>query len=36
MLVRTFAKISVYTICAREAALLGTVAAAAYNVGFRV
>ena len=32
MLVRTFGKILTYTICSREAALLGTVSAAAYNV----
>ena len=36
MLVRTFGKIGVYTLCAREAALLGTVAAAAYNVVFQL
>jgi putative MATE family efflux protein len=36
MLVRTFGKILTYTVCAREAALLGTVSAAAYNVVFQL
>jgi putative MATE family efflux protein len=36
MLVRTFGKVLTYTVCAREAALLGTVSAAAYNVVFQL
>jgi Na+-driven multidrug efflux pump len=36
VLVRTVGKILTYTVCAREAALLGTAAAAAYNVCFQL
>jgi putative MATE family efflux protein len=36
MFVRTIGKILTYTLCAREAALLGTVSAAAYNVVFQL
>ena len=36
MFVRTIGKILTYTVCAREAALLGTVSAAAYNVVFQL
>lgn len=36
VLVRTFGKVLAYSVCARQAALLGSVAAAAYNLTFQL
>jgi putative MATE family efflux protein len=36
VLIRTFGKVLAYSVCARQAALLGSVAAAAYNLTFQL
>jgi Na+-driven multidrug efflux pump len=36
VLIRTVAKVLAYSVCARQAALLGSIAAAAYNLTFQL